>query len=148
MAISQAAQAIVTAIEANTAALATLATSDGAQAVADLAAINDAVTAQTAAIKAAGATTPTGLSISPATLPAPVVGTPYTAQLTTSGGSGSYVFSLAPASAQLPPGLTLSGSGEISGTPSTGGTYPVTVDVADSTSPTPLTGSASYTLTF
>jgi len=147
MAISQAAQAIVAAIQANTAVIATLATSDGAQAVADLAAINDAVTAQTAALKATGSAT-TGLSISPATLPGPVIGTPYTAQLTTSGGDGSYVFSLAPASAQLPPGLSLSGSGEISGTPSTSGTYPVTINVSDTTSPTPLTGSANYTLTF
>ncbi|WP_165249853.1 putative Ig domain-containing protein [Paludisphaera soli] len=55
------------------------------------------------------------LAISPATLPTFVVGTYYSQQLVATGGSGQgYVYSL---EGGLPPGLTLSESGLISGIP-------------------------------
>jgi large repetitive protein len=144
--VSSAAQAIITAIEANTAQIATLVSESGsaAQESADLAAIGAAVAAQTAALAPPAAST---LTISPATLTDPVLSTPYSAQLSASGGSEPYTFSLAVGS-ELPPGLSLSSSGEISGTPTTSGSYSFVVDCIDATTPTALDGSQSYSVTF
>ena len=55
-------------------------------------------------------------------------GTAYSASLSGSGGSGSYVWSTA---STLPAGLTLSSSGLISGTPTAGGTYTIVVRMTD-----------------
>ncbi len=52
------------------------------------------------------------------------------------------VFSVGP----LPPGLTLSSSGTISGTPTKPGTFPFTVQVADSSTP-PMTATQSLSIT-
>jgi hypothetical protein len=144
--VSSAAQAIITAIEANTAQIATLVSESGsaAQESADLAAIGAAVAAQTAALAPPAAST---LTISPATLTDPVLNTPYSATLTASGGTAPYTFDLASGSS-LPPGLSLSSAGEISGTPTTSGTYTFTIDVVDSTTSTALDGSQPYTMTF
>jgi prepilin-type N-terminal cleavage/methylation domain-containing protein len=61
-------------------------------------------------------------------------GTPYpSTTLSATGGKPSYTWSLQ--SGSLPPGLSLSGGGIISGTPSTEGTYSFTVRVTDSGSP-------------
>src|SRR6516165_2634940 len=46
----------------------------------------------------------------------------------------------------LPPGLTLSASGQLSGVPATAGTYPMSVTVTDSSMPA-LTSGASVSLT-
>jgi hypothetical protein len=100
-----------------------------------------------AALQAALTPAATTLTISPATLTDPVLNTPYSATLTASGGDGSYTFGLASGSS-LPPGLSLSSGGEISGTPTTSGTYSFTIDVVDSTTPTALDGSQPYTMTF
>jgi large repetitive protein len=54
-----------------------------------------------------------------------------------SGGSGTYAWS---ETGTLPPGLTLSAAGQLSGTPVTAGTYPFTVTATDASNPS-LTGS-------
>lgn len=54
------------------------------------------------------------ITLSPSSVPTPLVGQAFSQQLTASGGSGSgYTFTSGP----LPPGLTLSPTGLISGTP-------------------------------
>ncbi|MFN7985947.1 MAG: Ig-like domain-containing protein [Thermoanaerobaculia bacterium] len=81
------------------------------------------------------------LKVSPATLPAGTVGTPYTTvRFTVAGGSGSGDWS----ATGLPPGLTLSVSGQLSGTPTTAGSFPVSVRYEDSTG---CVGTATYTVT-
>lgn len=83
------------------------------------------------------------ITISPTTLPNPTVGTAYNQQLSASGGTGSYSFSVT--SGGTPPGTTYSTSGLIYGTPTTPGTYSFTMTATDTN--TAATGSASYTLT-
>jgi hypothetical protein len=56
----------------------------------------------------------------------------YSAALSASGGVTPYTWSLA--SGSLPPGLTLSSSGTISGTPTSTGAFPFTVQVTDGAS--------------
>ena len=57
------------------------------------------------------------------------VGARFSAKLTPSGGSGSYTFALS--SGSLPPGLVLSPTGTISGTPRTAGLFRAAVKLAD-----------------
>nr|WP_082647893.1 putative Ig domain-containing protein [Lysobacter antibioticus] len=61
--------------------------------------------------------------ISPTTLPAMAVGIPYNTTLSSSGGVAPYIYSVQAAPNLLPPGLSLSSGGVISGTPTTTGTY-------------------------
>jgi Putative Ig domain/GxGYxYP putative glycoside hydrolase C-terminal domain len=69
------------------------------------------------------------VSLAPATLPAWTAGVAgYSQTFNASGGTGSLTFS---ASSTLPPGLTLSSQGVLSGTPSTAGTYAFTVTTSD-----------------
>lgn len=70
------------------------------------------------------------LSISASSLPSATVGAAYLAQLSASGGVASYTWSLS--SGSLPAGVSLNAStGVISGTPTTSGTYSVTIAVSD-----------------
>ena len=69
------------------------------------------------------------LSIVTSSLTPLVAGVAATQQLSAAGGVAPYVWSLV--SGVLPPGLTLSPSGSISGTPSAPGSFPFTVRVAD-----------------
>jgi Zn-dependent metalloprotease len=72
------------------------------------------------------------------------VGTAITAfTITASGGTSPYHFS----ATGLPPGISINAtSGQVSGTPTSGGTYNVTVNVTDSSSPV-KSGSTSFTFT-
>jgi hypothetical protein len=70
-----------------------------------------------------------------ASLPAATYGKTYSQSLSASGGLGTYSWSLASGSGQLPTGLSLSASGVISGTPTAVGSFPITVRVADGSQP-------------
>ncbi|HEY2018515.1 MAG TPA: putative Ig domain-containing protein, partial [Bryobacteraceae bacterium] len=68
------------------------------------------------------------LTITTASLPAGTVGTSYSVTLTATGGLTPYVWS----STTLPPGLFLNtATGAITGTPTTSGSFPVSVTVND-----------------
>jgi len=69
------------------------------------------------------------ISITTATLPTAFVNLSYSQTLAVSGGTAPYVWSNTGA---LPPGLSLSTGGLISGTPTVSGTYNFTVTVVDS----------------
>src|SRR5215472_3541384 len=73
------------------------------------------------------------LQITTSSLPGGVADTSYSATEAATGGKKPYSWSIS--SGSLPAGLTLSTSGEISGTPTTSGTYSFTVQVTDSSSP-------------
>jgi DNA-binding beta-propeller fold protein YncE len=64
-------------------------------------------------------------------LPGGIVGTPYAATLTATGGSPPYAWST---SSFLPPGLTLTPSGSITGTPTVASTFIIGVQVTDTAS--------------
>jgi large repetitive protein len=76
------------------------------------------------------------VTLSPATLPGPVVGAPYNETITASGGTAPYTFSI---SGTLPPGLTFvqttPTTAAISGTPTTNGVFIFCITVTDSNSP-------------
>ncbi|MEP7292307.1 MAG: Ig domain-containing protein, partial [Chloroflexota bacterium] len=75
--------------------------------------------------------TPELLAINPPTLPDGIVGTPYSQTLIFSGGEPPYTVSQ---SGTLPDGLTFNtGTGEISGTPTTAGTFNFSVTLEDAT---------------
>lgn len=78
------------------------------------------------------ATCPAGtiIILSPPTLPSAPTGMPYSQMITASGGTSPYTFSVT--SGALPPGLTLNPvTGLVSGTPTTGGTYTLTIAATD-----------------
>ncbi|HEY0660566.1 MAG TPA: putative Ig domain-containing protein [Lysobacter sp.] len=83
--------------------------------------------------------------VSPSSLPAPSVGVAYNQTLTSTGGTAPYSYLLG--SGSLPPGLSLSSAGTISGTSTGSGPYTFTVDVLDSTAPTPMGASKTYSFT-
>jgi len=66
------------------------------------------------------------LQITTASLQQATVGTPYSAALVASGGSG---YSWSVSGGSLPNGLTLGAGGALTGTPASSGTYPFTVKV-------------------
>jgi streptogramin lyase len=85
---------------------------------------------------------PAVIALSPGTLPVAALNVAYTAQqLNASGGNGSYTFSKV---GTLPPGMAISTSGVISGTPTSTGTYNFTVNVTDTNGGS---GSWEYLLT-
>src|SRR5688572_40747 len=81
------------------------------------------------------------LTVSPATLALGSVGDAYTQTLSTSGGSGPYVYTVSAGS--LPAGLILSRNGRISGTPVTVGSARFTISATDASH---ATTARSYTL--
>jgi hypothetical protein len=85
----------------------------------------------------------------PSPLPNATLSSAYTTTVTATGGTTPYTWSLATGSI-LPAGLTLtsgSPSATISGTPTATGTFQFTLKVTDSSTPTPMTASASFLLT-
>ncbi|MGE5717773.1 MAG: Ig-like domain repeat protein, partial [Acidobacteriota bacterium] len=76
-------------------------------------------------------------------LPAAVVGVPYSYAFTSVGGSGAVFWT---STGTLPTGLTLASGGLLSGTPSGSGSFTFTVTATDG-SPTPQTSSQSITMT-
>ena len=90
------------------------------------------------------------ITVSPATLPNGFSGAPYSEQLTASGTAGSFApYGFAVIAGGLPPGVTLSGSGLLAGTPSGGGTFNFTIEASDSSTSTvggPFKGSRAYTI--
>ncbi|MFO1493715.1 MAG: putative Ig domain-containing protein [Lysobacterales bacterium] len=79
--------------------------------------------------------------LAPTTLPGANAGQAYSQTLSASGGAAPYGYALT--AGALPPGLTLSPSGLLSGTPSASGSYGVTITATDAHGPS---GSQSYTL--
>ncbi len=69
--------------------------------------------------------------LTPSPLPGAIVGQPYSLQLSATGGVAPRSFSTA--SSGLPPGLTLSSNGLLSGTPSVAGSFSFSVNVSDAT---------------
>ena len=94
-----------------------------------VAAVNAAGTGPASAASAA-VTPNAGPSLTFGPPPAGEVSIAYSDQLTASGGTGALTWSVS--SGSLPPGLSLSSStGLLSGTPTTGGSYPFTVKITD-----------------
>lgn len=73
----------------------------------------------------------TPLTVLTATLPNGNIGTAYSQSLLAGGGTPAFTWLLVPGVGALPPGLSLSTSGVITGTPTTGGSYTFTVQVTD-----------------
>jgi hypothetical protein len=69
------------------------------------------------------------LTISPSSLPNGTAGTAYSQSLSQTGALGAYAYAVSAFS--LPPGLTLSTSGVISGTPTATGTFPFGITLID-----------------
>ncbi len=89
-------------------------------------------------------TVPALLQISARPLPRGVVGTPYSARLVASNGTKPYAWSF---SGALPTGLTLDNTtGQISGTPITGGTFSGRFQVQNSSAPA-QTASTPFSIT-
>lgn len=70
---------------------------------------------------------------------------PYKAQVVAGGGRPQYRYSVAPGS--LPTGLRLHRDGAITGKPKTSGTFSITFEVTDSSTPVPQTATQTMTLT-
>ncbi|MBK0027142.1 autotransporter domain-containing protein [Stenotrophomonas sp. S48] len=86
---------------------------------------------------------PPTITVNPATLANPVVGTAYSQTVTGSGGTAPYTFDIT--SGALPAGLSFNtGTGVISGTPTAGGGFTVTVRATDASG---FQGSRAYTNT-
>lgn len=81
------------------------------------------------------------ITILPVALPSGEYGTAYSQTLTATGGDGNYTFALT--GGTLPTGLTLSGGGQLTGTPLQTGTFNISVGVIDTNG---NTGTIGYAL--
>lgn len=85
------------------------------------------------------------VTVAPATLPDGTVAVAYAQSLTASGGTAPYSFALT--AGALPSGMTLSPSGVLAGTPTSGGSFNFTVTATDASAfPGPFAGNRAYTL--
>jgi hypothetical protein len=94
----------------------------------------------TVAISAGGVPT---LTLGPASLPAAILNAAYTTPLQVGGGTAPYT--VVQNGGGLPPGITLSTAGVLSGTPGVLGAYTFSAKVVDSSSPAQV-ASANFTL--
>ncbi|MDR3508443.1 MAG: putative Ig domain-containing protein [Caulobacteraceae bacterium] len=85
--------------------------------------------------------------LAPGSLPAGAVGAHYSQAITASGGTSPYSFAVT--AGALPAGLTLTSQGVLSGTPSAGGTFSVSITATDSSAGAgaPFHQTKTYTLT-
>ncbi|SET40455.1 fibronectin type III domain-containing protein [Stenotrophomonas indicatrix] len=84
------------------------------------------------------------LALTPATLASATAGSSYQQTLSSSGGAAPYSYQ--PVGA-LPPGISLSASGELSGNPTTAGSYSFDITATDSSTGTgPFSATRSYTV--
>jgi predicted outer membrane repeat protein len=89
----------------------------------------------------------TALTFSSTTLTSGMAGQSYSTQVpAVTGGSGSYSYALTTGS-QLPTGLTLSGSGLITGTPTAASVTPYTFSITATDTVSTATANASFSLT-
>ena len=105
--------------------------------------VTDSSTPPVTATQAVSITVAAPLTIVTTTLPGGQVGTPYSATITASGGSGTIVFGLA--SGTLPTGLTLTPQGVLSGPPNTASSFTFTLAAVDS-SAEPQIAEQTYTV--
>ncbi len=87
----------------------------------------------------------TKLVVLPKTLPAATLASPYDVLLGAQDSNGAPKFTTT--ASTLPPGLTLSTAGDLSGTPSQAGTYTFKVTVKDTAKPVHDKGSITYMVT-
>ncbi|MFV8668357.1 putative Ig domain-containing protein [Ralstonia pseudosolanacearum] len=86
------------------------------------------------------------IALTPTTLAGATVSSAYSQSVAASGGTAPYTYAVT--SGALPAGLSLSSAGVLSGTPTAGGSFSVTISATDSTTGSgPFTGSRAYTLT-
>ena len=87
------------------------------------------------------------LAITPTSLPTPVIGVAYSQALGTSGGTAPYTYVVSGGS--LPPGISVSSGGSVSGSATTPGTFNFTVRSTDSSTGTgaPFSTTRTYSVT-
>ena len=94
-------------------------------------------------VKLCMSSAPAPMAITPSPLPQGVAGSAYSATtLAVTGGWSPYSWS----ASNLPAGMTLSASGELTGTPAVGTAGSYTVTVSDAAQPTPHTATLSFTV--
>lgn len=92
--------------------------------------VSDAAGAVSSASFSLTVTAPPNLSVSSSALSSGTVGVPYSDTVSATGGTGNFVWSVAGGS--VPDGLSLSGAGTLSGTPTKPGTFAFTARATDS----------------
>lgn len=90
--------------------------------------IGNNAAAATATLTATAATCP-AITLEPVTIPNGLVGTAYSQQFTAAGGTVPYVYTVSIGT--LPGGLSLTGAGLLSGTPTANGSFSFTVRATD-----------------
>jgi subtilisin family serine protease len=89
------------------------------------------------------------ITIAPATLDPATIDLPYSVTFSASGAGSTAPYTYALKSGSLPPGLTLAANGQLTGTPTTLGSFNFAIIATDSTpngSGGPFSGSRGYTL--
>jgi hypothetical protein len=128
-----------TAFAGNIVALTSITATTGANASGRLLARNGAVTLDSNSIAVCPLCEP--ITLSPSTLPNGTLGVAYNETITATGGTAPYTFDVV--SGSLPPGLSLSNAGDLTGVPTTTGSFTFTVRATDANQ---CFGSRIYTI--